>query len=110
MTAMDLDAAAIITVTMSGFTAGMISRYQPDCKVIGCTVDETVYRQLSMYFGVSPLLIEKKDSTNELFAAAVKASIDAGLINKGDTVVMTAGVPLGVAGSTNMIHVVEEAS
>ena len=71
---------------------------------------ETVYRQLSMYFGVSPLLIEKKDSTNELFAAAVKASIDAGLINKGDTVVMTAGVPLGVAGSTNMIHVVEEAS
>ena len=110
MTEMDLDAAAIITVTMSGFTAGMISRYQPDCKVIGCTVDETVYRQLSMYFGVSPLLIEKKDSTNELFAAAVKASIDAGLINKGDTVVMTAGVPLGVAGSTNMIHVVEEAS
>lgn len=110
MTAMDLDATAIITVTMSGFTAGMIARYQPDCRVIGCTVDKTVYRQLSMYFGVSPLLIEQKDDTNALFDAAVKASIDAGLIQKGDTVVLTAGMPLGVAGSTNMIHVVEGAS
>ena len=106
-TAVDLDAAAIITVTMSGFTAGMISRYQPGCKVIGCAVDETVYRQLSMYFGVSPLLIEKKDSADALFEAAINASIDAGLINRGDTVVLTAGVPLGVAGNTNMIRVIE---
>lgn len=106
-TAMDLNAAAIITVTMSGFTAGMISRYQPGCKVIGCAVDETVYRQLSMYFGVSPLLIEKKDSADALFSAAINASIDAGLINRTDTVVLTAGVPLGVAGNTNMIRVIE---
>lgn len=106
-TAMDLNAAAIITVTMSGFTAGMISKYQPGCRVIGCAVDEVVYRQLSMYFGVSPLLIEKKDSADALFEAAVKASLDAGFINRGDTVVLTAGVPLGVAGNTNMIRVVE---
>ncbi len=85
----------------------MISRYQPGCKVIGCAVDETVYRQLSMYFGVSPLLIEKKDSADALFEAAINASIDAGLINRGDTVVLTAGVPLGVAGNTNMIRVIE---
>lgn len=106
-TAMDLNAAAIITVTMSGFTAGMISKYQPGCRVIGCAVDEVVYRQLSMYFGVSPLLIERKDNAEALFEAAVKASVEAGLINKGDTVVLTAGVPLGIAGNTNMIRVVE---
>lgn len=106
-TAMDLNAKAIITVTMSGFTAGMISKYQPGCMVIGCAVDEMVYRQMALMFGVSPLLIEKKDDAEELFAAAVKASVDAGLISPGDKVVITAGVPLGVAGNTNMVRVVE---
>ena len=106
-TAMDLNATAIITVTMSGFTAGMISKYQPGCMVIGCAVDDMVYRQLSLMFGVSPLLIEKEDDTEKLFHAAVKASVDAGLICHGDTVVITAGVPLGIAGKTNMIRVVE---
>lgn len=106
-TAIDLNAKAIITVTMSGFTAGMISKYQPGCMVIGCAVDEMVYRQMALMFGVSPLLIEKKDDAEELFAAAVKASVDAGLISHGDKVVITAGVPLGVAGNTNMVRVVE---
>lgn len=106
-TAMDLNAKAIITVTMSGFTAGMISKYQPGCMVIGCTVDEMVYRQMALMFGVSPLLIKKEDDTEELFCAAVQASIDAGLVSRGDRVVITAGVPLGVAGNTNMVRVVE---
>lgn len=106
-TAMDLNAKAIITVTMSGFTAGMISKYQPGCMVIGCAVDDMVYRQMSLMFGVSPLLIEKEDDTEKLFHAAVKASVDAGLVNYGDKVVITAGVPLGVAGNTNMVRVVE---
>ena len=106
-TAIDLNAKAIITVTMSGFTAGMISKYQPGCMVIGCAVDEMVYRQMALMFGVSPLLIEKKDDAEELFAAAVKASVDADLISHGDKVVITAGVPLGVAGNTNMVRVVE---
>lgn len=106
-TAASLNAKAIITVTMSGFTAGMISKYQPGCMVIGCTVDEMVYRQMSLMFGVSPLLIEKEDDTEKLFDAAVRASIDSGLVSQGDSVVITAGVPLGVAGNTNMIRVVE---
>lgn len=106
-TAMDLGAKAIITVTMSGFTAGMISKYQPGCMVIGCAVDEMVYRQMSLMFGVRPLLIEKEDDTEKLFNAAVKASVNAGLIGNGDKVVITAGVPLGIAGKTNMIRVVE---
>ena len=106
-TAMDLKAKAIITVTMSGFTAGMISKYQPGCTVIGCAVDEMVYRQMALMFGVSPLLIAKEDDAEELFNTAVKASVDAGLIGPGDKVVITAGVPLGVAGNTNMVRVVE---
>lgn len=106
-TAMDLGAKAIITVTMTGFTAGMISKYQPGCMVIGCAVDEMVYRQMSLMFGVRPLLIEKEDDTEKLFNAAVKASVNAGLIGNGDKVVITAGVPLGIAGKTNMIRVVE---
>lgn len=106
-TAMDLKASAIITVTMSGFTANKISRYQPECMVIGCTVDESVYRQLSLLFGVMPLLIQKEVDTEKLFDAAINASLEAGLIHHGDRVVLTAGVPLGVAGNTNMIRVVE---
>ena len=106
-TAMDLKASAIITVTMSGFTASMISRYQPGCQIIGCTVDDTVYRQLSLLWGVKPLLIDKKDNTEKLFEAAVEASKNAGLIHEGERVVLTAGVPLGIAGKTNMIRVVE---
>ncbi len=106
-TAMDLKASAIITVTMSGFTASMISRYQPSCQIIGCTVDETVYRQLSLLWGVKPLLIEKADNAEMLFEAAVEASKKAGLIHEGERVVLTAGVPLGISGKTNMIRVVE---
>lgn len=106
-TAMDLNAKAIITVTMSGYTAGMISKYQPGCRVIGCAVDEIVFRQMALMFGVSPLLINKEDDTEKLFASAVKASVEAGLISRGDKVVLTAGVPLGVAGNTNMVRVVE---
>ena len=106
-TAMNLNAASIITVTMSGFTAGMISRYQPNCKIIGCTIDDNVYRQLGLMWGVKPLLIDKKEHADELFEAAMQASLEAGLIKKGDKVVLTAGVPLGTPGKTNMIRVEE---
>lgn len=105
--AMDLNAAAIITVTMSGFTAEAVSRFKPQCPVIGCTVNERVSRQLNLLWGVSPLCIEREDSTEELFAGAVAEAMKAGYVKKGDRVVITAGVPLGTAGTTNMIHVVE---
>lgn len=107
--AMNLNAAAIITVTMSGFTANMIARYKPGCQVIGCTVDEKVCRQLYLLWGVNPVMIKKEETTDELFEEAVFKSKQAGLIKSGDTVVITAGVPLGVAGNTDMIHVVEVA-
>lgn len=106
-TAMDLNAAAIITVTMSGFTAGMISRYKPACPIIGCSVNPRVCRQLNLSWGVAPLLIEKEDTADDLFDEASRAAEKAGLVKKGDIVVLTAGVPLGTAGTTNMIRVIE---
>jgi pyruvate kinase len=104
---MDLNAKAIITVTMSGTTAATISKFQPGRVIIGCTVDEVVYRQMSLFFGVQPLLIEKQDDAEKLFDEAIKASLEAGLIEKGDRVVLTAGVPLGISGRTNTIRAVE---
>lgn len=105
--AMDLDAAAIITVTMSGHTAEAISKFKPGCPVIGCTVRKWVCSQLNLLWGVKPLLIKQESSTDELFAEAVAEAQRAGFVKSGDVVVITAGVPLGVAGTTNMIHVAE---
>lgn len=106
-TAMALNAAAIITVTMSGFTAEAISRYKPACQIISCTMDERVSRQLNLLWGVKPLLMKEEQDTEELFADAVLESKKAGLIRAGDLVVITAGVPLGIAGNTNMVRVIE---
>lgn len=105
--ARDLRAAAIITVTLSGFTAAAISRFKPESLIIGCTVREKVCRQLNLLWGVSPLMIREADTTEELFADAVSEAKKAGYVKNGDVVVITAGVPLGTAGTTNMIHVVE---
>ena len=104
----DLKAGAIVTVTKSGGTARMISRYRPDCPVVACATSPTVVRQMNLSWGVVPLLIDEKDSTDALFDAAVDASVHAGVIRDGELVVLTAGVPLGISGTTNMmkVHVV----
>ena len=106
--AQDLGAAAILTVTKSGRTAKMISKYRPSCPIICCTTDETVCRQLSLSWGVTPLMIGEAENTDDLFELAVQAGEDAGLLHDGELVVMTAGVPLGVSGTTNLmkVHVV----
>lgn len=106
-TAMDLGAAAIITVTMSGFTAESISRFKPNCTIIGCTMNPRVFKQLNLLWGVEPVLIKMEETTEELFGDAVAESKKAGYVKKGDIVVITAGVPLGITGKTNMIRVVE---
>lgn len=106
-TAMDLKAAAIITVTISGFTAGMISRYKPSCPIIACSVSPRICRQLSLSWGVTPIWIARESTAEDLFDEAVHAAEEAGYIKKGDKVVLTAGVPLGVSGRTNMLRVVE---
>ena len=105
-TADDLNAAAIITVTKSGVTAKMISRYRPPCPIIGCTTYKNVCRQLNLSWGIIPLLIEEQQDPEELFAHAVQAARSAGLVQDGDVVVLTAGVPLGIPGKTNMIRAI----
>ena len=106
-TAMDLKAAAIVTVTISGFTAGMIARYKPSCPIIACSVSPRTCRQLNLAWGVTPIWIARESTAEDLFDEAVHAAEKEGYIKKGDKVVLTAGVPLGVSGRTNMIRVVE---
>ena len=104
----DLKASAIITVTKGGGTARMIARYRPDCQIVSCTTSETVYRQLNLSWGTTPLLIAEEKSTDELFDHAVEAAVKNHLIHDGELVVLTAGVPLGISGTTNLmkVHVV----
>lgn len=106
-TAMDLGAAAIITVTISGFTAEAISRFKPSCPIIGCTTNLKASRQMNLLWGVTPLLMKEEEDAEEMFEDAVLVSKEAGYVKTGDIVVITAGIPLGVAGRTNMIRVVE---
>ncbi len=104
-TANDLKAAAIITVTQSGRTARMISKYRPDCTIIGGSMYPKVCRQLNLSWGVTPLIMEPKDDADELFDHAVDVVEKAGLISMGDITVITGGVPLGVSGTTNILKV-----
>lgn len=99
----DLNAAAIVTVSKSGRTAHMISKYRPQSPIIGGCLTKKVWRQLNLCWGVTPLLIDEKKSAEELFDHAVDRAEEAGLVTEGDTVVLTAGVPVGIAGTTNMI-------
>ena len=104
-TASDLNAAAIITVTRSGRTARMVSKYRPGIPIIGCSMSEKNCRQLNLSWGVTPLLLERKENADELFEHAVDEAEKAGLVESGDITVLTAGIPLGVSGTTNMIKV-----
>ncbi len=104
-TALDLNAAAIIAVTMSGNTARMLSRYRPACDIIGCTTDERVSRQINLSWGVRPVLINQKQETFGLFEHALGVAEMKGFVKRGDITVITSGVPIGVSGTTNMIKV-----
>ncbi|MCL2492661.1 MAG: pyruvate kinase [Clostridiales bacterium] len=105
-TAHDLSAAAIITVTESGNTARMISKFRPGCPIIGCTPDEQTYRQLNLSWGVTPAMTERTEITDDLMENAVKCAVDTGIVKNGELVVLAAGVPVGISGSTNILKVV----
>lgn len=104
-TAHDLNARAIITVSLGGQTARLISKYRPACPIISCTMSKVVCRQMNMSWGVMPFIITEKTSTDELFSAAVEAAEAHRLVQDGDLVAITAGVPLGVSGTTNLMKV-----
>ena len=103
----DVRAKAIVTVTISGFTARRLAKYRPECPVIACTVSQTVACQMNLLFGVIPVLIPQEDNADMLFDAALHEAKKLGLVSEGDTVILTAGLPLGVSGNTNMIRVME---
>ena len=104
-TAHDLGAKAIITVTKSGTTARMISKYRPACPIICCTPTPSVLRQMNLSWGVIPLPAEEKNTMDELFDHAVEQAVGAGYLASGDLVVITAGAPLGISGTTNLLKV-----
>lgn len=104
-TAYDLDAAAIITSSKSGYTARMVSKYKPKAPIIASTPDPVVARQLMLVWGVYPLLGIETGSTDEMIDNSVNAALKAGLIKQGDLVVITAGLPANVSGTTNLLKV-----
>lgn len=104
-TAHDVNAKAIITVTKSGKSARMVSRYRPVTDIIGCAITDKVSRQLNMSWGVTPVLLEEKKDVFELFDHAIDKCKQEQLVSAGDVVVFTSGVPIGMSGTTNMIKV-----
>jgi pyruvate kinase len=104
-TAMDLSAAVIITVTQTGHTARMISRFRPACPIIAATTSPMVQRQLNLSWGVIPYLVKEAGTTDEMFAMGVEKAQESGFAQNGDIVVITAGVPIGVSGTTNILKV-----
>ena len=103
LTAKDLDAKAILVATSSGRTARMICRFRPACPVAALTMHEKVRRQLALSWGVIPFLTGEVNSTDRIFSMSVEVALKEKLVQNGDTVVITAGVPLGRSGSTNLI-------
>lgn len=107
-TASELNARAIITATQSGHTARMVSKYRPSCSIIAVTPSDKVARKLALNWGVFPVLAPVMRTTDELIEKSVAISLNSGYVSKGDLVVIAAGVPVSLAGSTNMmkVHVV----
>ena len=103
LTAKDLDAKAILTATSSGRSARMICRFRPACPIAALTMHEKVRRQLNISWGVTPYLTGEVNSTDRIFSLSAEVALKEKLVQNGDTVVITAGVPLGKSGSTNLI-------
>ena len=104
-TAQDLEAAAIITATSSGATSKAISKFRPKAPIIAATTSERVMRKLALEWGVYPVLAPESATTDEVISNSIEAAINSGYVKEGDLVVITAGIPVGLSGSTNLIKV-----
>ena len=109
-TSHDLQNAKILTVTLSGNTARNLAKFRPASTIIACTPDPMVQRKLRLIWGVVPLHTEWETDTGALFSHSVDAASEAGFVKTGDIVVLTAGIPVGHTGTTNMlkVHVIGE--
>ena len=105
LTAKDVNAAAIVTVSESGSTARLLSKYRPQQPIIACVMDEQVQRQLSLSWGITSLLMGPAHSTDELIEMSTALAQEHGYLHNGELAVVTAGVPVGVSGTTNMIKI-----
>lgn len=103
--AAELKASAIITVTQTGHSAKVVSKYRPECPVIAVTPYDKVARRLALNWGVFPLVTYRTASTDELIQSSVTKALETGYVKKGDLVVVAAGIPVDYAGTTNMIKV-----
>ncbi len=101
----DIDAKCIFAITQTGFTARRMAKFQPDIPIIGATPDEKTYHQLALVWGVQPLRTEQKARLVELYRHCLDQALKQHLVNEGNLIVMTAGVPIGRAGDTNIIRV-----
>ena len=105
LTAKDVNAAAIVTVTESGTTARLLSKYRPEQPIIACVMKEQVQRQLALSWGITPLMMSLAHSTDELIEMSTALAKENGYLHNGELAVVTAGVPVGVSGTTNMIKI-----
>ena len=105
LTARDVNAAAIVTVSESGTTARLLSKYRPQQPIIACVMREQVQRQLSLSWGITPLMMSLAHSTDELIEMSTSLAKENGYLHNGELTVVTAGVPVGVSGTTNMIKI-----
>ena len=103
--AQDIGAKLIVACTRSGYTAKLVSRFRPMIDIIGMTTDERAYRKLALSWGVIPIMSEEFYSVDVLFHYGKRAAIDAGLVKKGDKIVLTGGTPNGKSGNSNLINV-----
>jgi pyruvate kinase len=103
--ALDLGAKAIVAFTLSGRTAQEVSAFRPDCRIIACTSSEQTFRQMNLNWGVTALIVKDEENLDDLFERGIQSVVDAGLLQSGEMAVVTAGVPIGVSGSTNFIRV-----
>jgi len=101
----ELDAAAIISITQSGYTAKMVSKYRPNAFIIGVSSDIKMVRKMKLIWGVYPIICSRTNNIEEMVLEAISRSSATKLINEGDLIVITAGVPIGATGTTNMVRV-----
>ena len=102
-TARNLGVKTIVAATESGFTARMISKYRPKADILAITFDDKTRRGLTVNWGVFPIVAEKPDSTDAMFELATKKAVELGFAQEGDLILITAGVPVGETGTTNVM-------
>ena len=105
-TALQLGARLIVAFTVSGSTAGRVSNYRPSSPILGLTIDERIQRLLTLHWGVTPVTTARLETVDDFFAVGEREALGAG-VSPGELVVLVTGVPIGVAGGTNLLRILK---